>query len=65
MSIRTDEEHTSDDVWVHRKKIEAVVSKILQHSFEMRRDYEREFIKVDSIKLSYASGGGRSWKRTD
>ena len=41
------------------------MSKILQHSFEIRKDYEREFIKVDSIKLSYANGGGRSWKRTE
>ena len=65
ISIRTDEEHTADDVWIHKKKIEAVVSKILQHSFEMRKDYEREFIKVDSIKLSYANRGGNSWKRTD
>ena len=65
ISIRTDEEHTADDVWIHKKKIEAVVSKILQHSFEMRKDYEREFIKVDSIKLSYVNGGGRKWKRTD
>ena len=65
ISIRTDEEHTADDVWVHRRNIEAVVSKVLQHSFEMRKDYEREFIKVDSIKLSYANGGGRNWKRTD
>ena len=63
--IRTEEEHTADDVWIHKKKIEAVVSKILQHSFEMSKDYEREFIKVDSIKLSYANVGGRSWKRTD
>ena len=63
--IRTDEEHTPGDVWTHKKKIEAVVSKILQHSFGMRKDYEREFIKVDSIKLSYANGGGRNWKRTD
>ena len=65
ISIRTDEEHTADDIWIHKKKIEAVISKILQHSFEIRKDYKREFIKVDSIKLSYANGGGRSWKRTD
>ena len=65
ISIRTDEEHTADDIWVHKRKIEAVISKILQHSFEIRKDYEREFIKVDSIKPSYANGGGRNWKRTD
>ena len=65
ISIRTDEEHTADDIWMHKKRIETVISKILQHSFEIRKDYEREFIKVDSIKLSYANGGGRSWKRTD
>ena len=41
------------------------MSKILQHPFEMRMDYEREFIKVDSIQLSYANGGGKAWKRTD
>lgn len=65
ISITADEEHTSDDVWIHKKKIAGVESKILQHSFEMRKDYKREFIKVDSIKLSYANGDGRSWKRTD
>ena len=65
IAIRTDEEHTAEDVWTHKKRIEATISKILQHAFELRKDYEREFIKVDSIKLSYANGGGRSWKRTD
>ena len=65
ISVRTDEEHTAEDLWTNRKKIETVVSKILQHPFEMRKDYEREFIKVDSIKLSYANGGGKAWKRTD
>ena len=52
-------------MWIPKKKIEAVVSKVLQYLFKMRKDYEREFIKVDSIKLSYTKGGGRSWKRTD
>ena len=65
ISIRTDEEHTAEDLWTNRKKIETAVSKILQHPFEMRKDNEREFIKIDSIKLSYASGGGKAWKRTD
>ena len=65
ISIRTDEEHTAEDIWANRKKIETAVSKVLQHPFEMRKDYEREFMKVDSIKLSYANGGGRAWKRTD
>ena len=65
IAIRTDEEHTAEDVWIHKKRIETTISKILQHAFELRKDYEREFIKVDSIKLSYANGGGRSWKRTD
>ena len=65
ISIRTDEEHTAEDLWTNRKKIERAVSKILQHPFEMRKDYEREFIKIDSIKLSYANGGGKAWKRTD
>ena len=64
IAIRTDEEHTAEDIWIHRKRIEATISKILQHAFELRKDYEREFIKVDSIKLSYANGGGRNWKRT-
>ena len=65
IAIRTDEEHTAEDIWIHRKRIETTISKILQHAFELRKDYEREFIKVDSIKLSYANGGGRNWKRTD
>ena len=65
IAIRTDEEHTAEDLWMNKKKIEVAISKILQHPFEMRQDYEREFIKVDSIKLSYANGGGRTWKRTD
>ena len=65
IAIRTDEEHRAEDVWIHKKRIETTISKILQHAFELRKDYEREFIKVDSIKLSYANGGGRSWKRTD
>ena len=65
ISIRTDEEHTAEELWTNRKKIEAAVSKILQHPFEMRKDYERESIKVDSIKLSYANGEGETWKRTD
>ena len=65
IAIRTDEEHTAEDVWIHKKRIEATISKILQHAFELRKDYEREFIKVDSIRLSYANGGGRNWKRTD
>ena len=65
IAIRTDEEHTAEDLWINRRKIEVAVSKILQHPFEMRKDYEREFIKVDSIKLSYANGGGKAWKRTD
>ena len=65
LSIRTDEEHTAEDIWVNRKKVETAVSKILQHPWEMRKDYEREFIKIDSIRLSYANGGGRAWRRTD
>ena len=65
IAIRTDEEHTAEDIWIHKKRIEATISKILQHAFELRKDYEREFIKVDSIKLSYANGGGRNWSRTD
>ena len=65
IAIRTDEEHNAEDIWAHKKKVETVISKILQHTFELRKDYEREFIKVDSIKLSYANGGGRNWKRTD
>ena len=65
IAIRTDEEHTAEDVWIHKKRIEATISKILQHAFELRKDYKREFIKVDSIKLSYVNGGGRNWKRTD
>ena len=65
IAIRTDEEHTAEDLWTNRKKIEVAISKILQHQFEMRTDYEREFMKVDSIKLSYANRGGRTWKRTD
>ena len=65
IAIRTDEEHTAEDVWIHKKRIEATISKILQHAFELRKDYEREFVKVDSIRLSYANGGGRGWKRTD
>ena len=40
--------------------METAVSKILQHAFEMRKDYERKFIKVDSIRLSYANGEGRA-----
>ena len=63
--VRTDEDHVTEDLWASRKKIETALSKILQHPFEMRKDYEREFIKVDSIKLSYANGGGRAWKRGD
>ena len=65
ISVRTDEEHTTEDLWTNRKKIETAISKILQHPFEIRKDYEREFIKIDSVKLSYANGGGRAWKRTD
>ena len=65
IAIRTDEEHTAEDIWVHKKRIETTISKILQHAFELRKDCEREFIKVDSIKLSYANGGGRNWRRTD
>ena len=61
-SVRTDEDHVAEDLWARRKKIETAISKILQHPFEMRKDYQREFIKVDSIKLSYANGGGRAWK---
>ena len=51
ISVRTDEEHTAEDLLVNRKKIETAVSKILQHPFEMRKDYEREFMKVESIKF--------------
>ena len=65
ISVRTDEEHKAEDLWANRKKIETAVTKILQHPFEMRKDYEREFMKVDSIKLSYTNGGGKAWKRTD
>ena len=65
ISIRTDEENTVEDIWVCRKKIVAIISKELQYFFELRKDNEREYIKVDSIKLSYANGGGRIWKRTD
>ena len=60
ISVRTDEEHKAEDLWANRKKIETAVSKILQHPFEMRKDYEREFMKVDSIKLSYTNGGGKA-----
>ena len=65
ISVRTDKEHTAEDLWTNRKKIETAVLKIPQHLFEMRKDYEREFIKVDSIKLGYVNGGGKAWKRTD
>ena len=65
ISIRTDKEHTAEDIWVNRKKVKTAVSKILQYPFEMRKDYEREFIKIDPIRLSYANGGGRAWRRTD
>ena len=40
ISIRTDEEHTAEDIWINRKKVQTAVSKILQHPFEMRKDYE-------------------------
>ena len=40
ISIRTDEEQTAEDLWTKRKKIVTAVSKILQHRFEMRKDYE-------------------------
>ena len=31
IAIRTDEEHRAGDVWIHKKRIETTVSKILQH----------------------------------
>ena len=65
IAIRTDEEHTAEDVWIHKKRMETTISKILPHTFEIRKEYEREFIKVDSIRLSYANGGGRIWMRMD
>ena len=40
IAIRTDEEHAAEDLWMNRKKIETAISKIHQHPFEMRKDYE-------------------------